>query len=187
MPFAQNASGLANIVIETAASARAFTETFRHILLEQGHGLRVYAVNELAEHVQESYWQLRWESWLLGAFGMLALLLATLGLYGVTAYSTTLRSKEFGLRVALGAEPGDVLRLVLKEGARMGLMGIGLGLAGAIGIMPLLRSYLPGVQNIAVQVYPAIAVLWLAVLLAACYGPARRSAQTEPALALHEE
>lgn len=187
LAFAQNASGLANIVIETAASARAFTDSFRRILLEQGYGLRVYAVNELAEHVEESYWQLRWESWLLGAFGVLALLLATLGLYGVTAYSTTLRSKEFGLRIALGAEPSDVLQLVLNEGARMGLTGIGIGLAGGVALMPPLRGYLPGVQSIAAQVYLAIAVLWLAVLLAACYGPARRSAQTEPATVLREE
>ena len=185
--FAQNATGLANIVIETAGSARAFTETFRRILLGQGYGIRVYAVNELAEHVKESYWQLRWESWLLGAFGTLSLLLAMLGLYGVTSYSTTLRSKEFGLRMALGAEPSDVLRLVLREGVQTGLAGIAIGLAGAVGIIPLLRGFLPGAQSIASTVHPAIAILWLAVLLAASYGPARRSARTEPGTVLRDE
>lgn len=185
--FAQNATGLANIVIETSGPEATFAAQFRRALLNQGHGMRVYAVNPLSHHVEQSYWQLRWESWLLGAFGTAALLLAALGLYGLISYSTALRIKEFGLRMALGAQPGDILRLVLREGLVMGIIGVCLGSMAAIAFTGVLRNVLLPAQVSVALACLSIAALWLVIVTAASYLPARHSSHVEPSTALRYE
>jgi MacB-like periplasmic core domain len=119
---------------------------------------RVVLVNQLL--AQQSYWQLRWESWLLGAFGIMALLLAALGLYGLFSYSTTLRAREFGLRMALGAKPHDVLWQVVKEGLTMGGIGVSIGLAISITLTPKVTGYLVTPQKPIRYVCFGIAIFW---------------------------
>ena len=182
--FEQNATGLANIVVEASAGAGPIKEQLRRELLNQGHGLRVYAVNELAYHVEQSYWQLRWEAWLLGAFGITALLLAALGLYGVVSYTTALRTREFGIRIAIGAQRRDIGGLVVKEAIMMSFIGAAIGVAGAFAVASLLRSYLNGAQVSVAIVSAVVACLWLAVVAGACYIPATRSSRVEPAITL---
>lgn len=179
--FAQNATGLANIVIEASGLT---TAQFRRALLSQGHGMRVYAVNSLSEHVEQSFWQLRWESWLLGAFGSAALFLAGLGLYGLTSYSTTLRIKEFGLRMALGAQPGDILRLVVREALALGAVGVCLGATAAISLTSVLHNVLLQANLSVPFACLSVSGLWLTVITAASYLPARRSSHAEPSTAL---
>lgn len=185
--FAQNPTGLANIVVDSSAPAADAVSELRRILLAQGHGLRVYAVNPLSAHVEESFWALRWESWLLGAFGAAALLLAALGLYGIISYGTAMRTKEFGIRIAIGAQAYDILRLVIQEGFALGFVGSCLGSAVVLLLGRFLRNYLLAQQASIAWACVLVALLWLAVGLAACYLPARRSSRVEPSITLRFE
>ncbi len=187
LPFAQNATGLANIVVEASAPLGPMLRVVRQHLFKEGRGLRVYAIERLSDHVQRSFWQLRWETSLIGAFGITALILAALGLYGLISYSTALRTQEFGVRMALGAQPADVMRLVLKEGMTLALAGIGVGLIASLSATPFLAAILFGVKSIASGVYVAVAAGWLAIVLVASYLPAYRAARLEPSVTLRHE
>ena len=182
--FAQNATGLANIVVEASGAPPAMAEQLRHMLLNEGHGMRVYAVNKLSEHVERSYWQLRWEAWLLGAFGATALLLAALGLYGVVSYGTALRTKEFGVRLALGARGSDVLQLVLKEGLVLGAIGAVVGTIAALALSSVSAQLSASGEDICGFCVRGCRALWLVVVAGAYYAPARRSSHIEPSITL---
>jgi ABC-type antimicrobial peptide transport system permease subunit len=124
---------------------------------------------------------------LLGAFAALALVLASVGLYGVMALSVTQRTRELGIRVALGAKRADVLRLVLGQGAALIGIGLGVGLLGALGAGRALASVLYQVGAIdGAALFVAMAVL-AAIALIACWLPARRAMQVDPMIALREE
>jgi predicted permease len=123
----------------------------------------------------------------VGAFGALALLLATVGLYGVTAYSVSLRTREVGVRMALGATRGQVLRLILFQGGRLALVGIALGSLAAAGISGLLEALLYGVSGIDALAYGAAAAALLLVALAANLSPALTAARVDPMRALRSE
>jgi predicted permease len=124
---------------------------------------------------------------LLGAFGALALLLAAVGLYGVVAYSVTLRTREMGVRMALGARPVEVLQLVLRQAGRLSLMGIGAGAVLAAVVAQVLQSLLYGVSALDPLAYAAAAVILLAVVALASLGPALTAARVDPLRALRSE
>jgi putative ABC transport system permease protein len=124
---------------------------------------------------------------LLAAFGGLALLLAAIGIYGVMAFSTAERTRELGIRLALGAEPRDVLRLILRDGARLSALGVGLGLVGALGASRALSSMLFGVSPTDPLTFAAVVGLLGSVSLLACYIPARRATRVDPVVALRRE
>jgi predicted permease len=124
---------------------------------------------------------------LLSLFSGLALLLASIGLYGVIAYSTSRRTREIGIRVALGAHRGDVLRIILKQGLRLTLIGVGIGLVGAIAASRVLASQLFGVTSTDPLTFCGVVLTLAAVALAACYIPARRAASVDPVDALRYE
>jgi putative ABC transport system permease protein len=124
---------------------------------------------------------------LIGCFGMLALLLAAVGVFGVMAYSVSRRTREIGVRVALGARSRDVLTMVLMQGLRTVLMGITIGLAGSFAITRTLRSLLFGVTATDPLTFAAVILLLVATALLACYIPARRAAKVDPMVALRYE
>jgi predicted permease len=124
---------------------------------------------------------------LLGSFAGLALLLSSLGIYGVVSYLVEQKTREFGIRIALGAQRSDVMRLVLGDGAKMAVVGVGVGVVAALGLTRFLTSVLYGVSPTDPMTFAAVAVMLTGVALAACYIPARRAMRVDPIIALRYE
>jgi putative ABC transport system permease protein len=124
---------------------------------------------------------------LLGVFAGAALLLAGVGIYGMVSYSVSQRIREMGIRIAIGAEHGDLLRLVLGHGARVALLGIGIGIAAALGLTRLMTSLLFGVSATDPLTFVGVAGLLTLVALAASLLPARRAMRVDPMVALRHE
>src|SRR5262249_44756472 len=131
--------------------------------------------------------QRRMQMSLLGAFAGLALLLAGLGIYGVMSYAVGQRTREIGIRMALGAKRRQVLRMVIGQGMLLAVVGVGLGLAAALGAARLLRSLLFGTAPNDLSAYVSVSALRIAVALAACFIPARRASRVDPIVALRYE
>ena len=122
-----------------------------------------------------------------GSLGIFGLILAAIGIYGVTAYAVARRTREFGVRLALGATPGDIFSMVLREGMRLAVAGSIVGLLLAAGAAQVLTSFLFGVKPIDPIAFTGAAVLFAAIGLAACYVPARRATRVDPSIALRAE
>ena len=141
----------------------------------------------MSERVTNSLYAARMGAILLAVFGGLALLLASIGLYGVMSFAVARRTRELGIRVALGAQPGDVFRLVLMQGMTLVIAGLALGIGVALAVTRLLASFLYGVSTMDALTFTAIPALLTLVALLACYLPARRATKVEPLVALRYE
>ena len=162
----------------------ALLPAIRQAVSEVDGNLPLFDVKTQAEQAAQSLAQERLFAALLSFFGLLALLLAALGLYGVLAHSVAQRAPEIGIRVALGAQPRDVLRLVIGQGMRLVVPGLVIGLAGAFVATRWITSFLYGVGALDWPTYGLITALLLAVALLACWIPARRATQVDPLTAL---
>ena len=184
--FPQSYDGYQNIIVETDGSI-TMTETIRKSIVATNPGARVFAVKTLAGWVDQSYWQIRWEVSVLGAFASLALVLSAVGLYGMISYHVTLKRREIGVRMAVGARPADVFRLILRQGLGVTLVGIAIGLVLSAAIARLMAKLLCGVSPTDLLTYASVALLWLLVATLACYLPARRAATVDPMEVLRSE
>ena len=144
-------------------------------------------VRPMDELIAVSLAQQRFNMLLLGLFAALALILAAVGIYGAMAYSVNQRTHEIGIRTALGAQRGDVLRLVMRDGAKIALFGIAFGIAGALALTRLMASLLFEVKPTDPATFAGVAILLAFVVLAACYLPARRAMRVDPMVALRYE
>jgi ABC-type antimicrobial peptide transport system permease subunit len=140
----------------------------------------------MQEIVSDSFGQRQITLWLLGGFAAVALVLAAIGIYGLLAYSVEQRRQEMGIRRALGAQPSDILRLVVGEGLGLTLAGIATGLAGAFALSRALAALLFHVSPTDPGIFAGTALLFIAVALIASYLPARRALQVDPLVAIRE-
>jgi putative ABC transport system permease protein len=188
-PFDQDANSYANYVVRTAADPAVALSEVRDALTKTDPQLFPIQALTMEQIIQESpsVFLRRYPSYLIGGFAALALLLATIGLYGLISYSVSLRTREIGIRMALGAEESDVMRLVMWQGARLTLIGVLIGIVAALGLTQLMSSILYGVKATDPLTFASVAVLLVAVALAACYFPARRAMRVDPLVALRYE
>ena len=149
--------------------------------------LPVYAVRPFDEVLAASNATRRFVMLLVGLFGLAALLLAALGIYGVIAYAVSQQQREIGIRIALGARPGSVVRMVLADGLRLTLVGVACGVVGALATTRLLAGLLFGVGASDPVTFGGIVAVLALVALAACWIPARRAAKVSPLVALRSE
>jgi putative ABC transport system permease protein len=176
-----------NVVARTSGDPRALIPAVRREVGALDPTLPVYAARTLEEYLATSLAQPRFGAMLLAVFAVVALALTLLGLYGVMAYTVTQRTREIGVRIALGARTADVLGLVLGDGGRLALVGVAVGLALALAGAQVIRSLLIGVGPADVATLGGVAALLAAIALAASYLPARRAARVDPAVALRSE
>ncbi len=149
--------------------------------------LSLYNVQTPREQLADAFSRERFLSQLLSAFGTLALVLAVAGLYGMLSYLMERRTHEFGVRMAIGAHPRDILGLVVVQGGRLTLAGIVLGTGAAVVCTRYLQALLFGVTPTDVLTFVAVAILLFTVALFACYFPARRATRVDPSVALRHE
>ena len=190
-PIAQNFAQIRSLGSTMAVSGHvpvlSLVGAIRKAIREVNPNQATFRVQTVTRVIEESLEKPRLYLWLLGLFAALGTVLAAAGIYGVIAYLVTLRTREFGIRMALGADAGSVLSLVMSRGAVLVALGLALGLAGAAGLTRFLKGVLYGVTPTDPATFGAMAALLAAVALSACLIPARRAARVDPAVALRSE
>jgi predicted permease len=175
------------INVRLAGDPLTFGKTVEKTIHELNADLVVFGMTTLELSEQIASFPQRIAGTFVGAFGLLALVLAAVGIYGVTAYTTRQRTHEIGIRLALGASKDDILRLVLGHGLRLTFVGVGLGLAASFALTRFLGSILLGVTSTDALTFSSVAILLCAVALLACFIPARRAMRVDPMVALRYE
>jgi putative ABC transport system permease protein len=191
VPQLQNPVGFATLVVRSEGDPTALTAAVRSVVQAVDPDVPLFAVRTLSDVVAEGYVAKRLSAQLLAGFAALALLLAAIGIYGVMSYSVTQQTLEIGIRVALGAERRDILRMVLAQGMRLAGLGLAIGFAAALalalGLAPALSSLLFRVSSTDPPTFAAVPMVLAGVALLACWLPARRALRVEPMRALRHE
>ena len=187
VPFAQAPLYGGEVVVRSSLSAASVAAGIRQAVRSMDKNLPVTDIESLNDAVGQSISQERFRTFLLGSFSAIALVLAAVGIFGVMSYSASQRTHEIGIRVALGAGRRDVLRLILGQGAKLALLGLGIGLVAAFLLTRLMSSLLYRVSATDPVTFASVTIILLSVALTACYIPARRAVRVDPMVALRHE
>ncbi|MDT7603651.1 MAG: hypothetical protein QOF61_1648 [Acidobacteriota bacterium] len=187
VPEAQAPNSAMALVVRTATEPAQIVPAVRGEIRAIDKELAVFNVKTMDEWVAQSILLRRFSMMMLGAFAALALLLASVGIYGVIAYTVSQRTHEIGVRMALGARSGDILRMVVRQGMGLTLSGVGLGLVGALALTRVMSGLLFEVSPTDPAIFASISVLLASVALLACLVPARRATRVDPMIALRYE
>jgi predicted permease len=187
VPLTQSYDSSVTLVVRAQGDPRALVPAIREEVRRLDPSLPAFDVKTLSEHMGVSLFPARVAAALLGAFGLVALLLAAMGVYGVVSYAAAQRTREIGIRVALGAQGRDVLRLVAGRGMLLVGVGLGLGLACALALTRFMEGLLYGVSATDPLTFALVVLLLGGVALLACLAPARRAAKVDPVVALRYE
>ncbi len=188
-PFRQSPSPFANLVVRTSADPNSLAATVRNEIRSVEPDVAVFNVSSMDELISSSpaSFMRRFPALLISIFACLALLLASIGIYGVVSYSVSQQTHQIGVRMALGAQASDILKMVLRQGLVLALVGVGIGVAAAMALTRLLKSLLYEVQATDPATFAIVAGVLFAVALLACYLPARRATKVDPLTALRYE
>jgi putative ABC transport system permease protein len=187
LPHAEVSVGGLTVVVRATAKPESLTAAIRNQVKQMDPELPVTNIRTMSEVVSRSVWQPRFYSILFGVFAALALVLASVGIYGVMAYSVAQRTHEIGIRVALGAQKRDVLRLIIGQGMKLASIGVGVGVGGALALTRLMETLLFNISTTDPATFVTLALLLTLVTLLACYLPARRAMKVDPMVALRYE
>jgi putative ABC transport system permease protein len=187
LPYQQASRGNMTIVARVNGDPASLTTALRDEVAALDKDLPLYAARPMTEVVAIAMWDDKYVGMLFGLFAALALCLAAVGIYGVVSYSVAQRTREIGLRVALGAQTGDVMRMIIRQGLALAGLGAAIGLGGAALAAQLMKSLLFNVSATDLTTFTLLPLSLLAVALAACWLPARRATKVDPMIALRAE
>jgi putative ABC transport system permease protein len=187
LPHLQSPAGGMTLVVRSTGDPLAMAAVVREQVHSLDKSVPVTHIRPMDEVFAASVAQQRFSMFLVGLFGVLAVALAAIGIYGVMGYSVAQRAHEIGVRMALGARTGQVLKLILKDGLKLASLGVAIGLAGAFALTRLMSTLLFGVNPTDAPTFATVAVMLIAVALVACYIPARRATKVDPLVALRYE
>jgi putative ABC transport system permease protein len=187
LPFSQMYQPEMNLIVRTAGDPTSLVPALRAEVQRLDQNIPLFGVRTLTEHLADALAPERTNAALSGIFGLLALLLAGVGMYGVMSYTVTERTREIGIRAALGAQRADVLRLIMGQGMILTVFGVLTGLGAAFALKDLIASLLFGVSAADPVTFAVIPLVLTAVALLACYLPARRATKVDPMIALRYE
>jgi putative ABC transport system permease protein len=187
LPFRQSASSDMTLIVKSGIEPAALTSSIRSAIASIDKEQPIFGIATMQQLVNNSVSTRRITLILLGVFGALALLLGAIGIYGVLAYSVAQRTHEIGIRMALGARGGDVLRMVLSQGAKIAGAGVVIGVIASFGLTRLMTKLLFSVSPADPATFAAVAIVLVLVALLASYIPARRTLRVDPMIALRHE
>ena len=187
VPFAQAPLYGGEVVVRSSLSASSVTAAIRQAVHSIDKDLPVTDVESFPDTLGASVAQERFRTLLLSSFSGIALILAAVGIFGVISYSVSQRTREIGIRMALGAQPHSVLRLILRQGAKLALLGLGAGTVAALLLTRLMASLLYRVSATDPLTFGAVGIVLLGAAVTACYIPARRAMRVDPMVALRHE
>jgi putative ABC transport system permease protein len=187
LPLTQDFSPAVTMQVRTSRRPEAVIASVRGQVQSLDTNLALTNVNTIEELINQGLWAPRVGAALLSVFGALALLLAVVGVYGVLSYSVNQQTREIGIRMAMGAQTGRVLKLVVGQGMRLALVGLVLGLVIAFAAMRVLSTLLFGVSAHDPVIFVGVSLVLLAAAILACYIPARRATKVDPMVALRYE
>ena len=187
VPFAQSPWPGVSMAVRTSADPDSMSKSIASVIRTVDPDLPMADVKSMDHLLEESVGDERFAASLFGGFAFIALALAAFGIYGVMSFAVAQRTREIGLRMALGAGEGQVLGLIMKEGMTLGIIGLLIGLLGSYGVGHLMKSTLYGIGSIDPIAFSAVAAILMFSALIACYIPARRATHVDPMAALREQ
>jgi predicted permease len=187
LPYNQAAAGAMNLLIRVKGDPAQLVEAARQAIWSVDPQLAIYSARTMETILSNSTWQRRLWGFSFAVFAVLALALATVGIYGVMSYLAGQRTREIGIRMALGAQAGDVLWLIVGQGLKLVVIGVAIGLIGSLAMTRGMASLLFGVSATDPMTLAGVALLLITVALVACIMPARHAAKTDPMIALRED